>query len=964
MTEQQFPGSRWWKFDFHTHTPASSDYKPEEKHISHRDWLLAHMRQGIDAVVVTDHNSADWINDLQTELKKLAEEKPQGWHALVVFPGVEITTSERAHLLGVFSPDTTAREIDGLLHAPDVSWDKPNSNSGNAEWCMSGINMSAMIDRIHAKGGLAIPAHVDTKNGLLASQTKDGFQIDNPRSDLVSRVLAAADALDVRDVSDPVLQSYATEIALKAKVDGSDTPHCLANVGSRWVWLKMAKPTFEGLKLALAEPALSVRRSDKSTEPLPKQWIQSLQIQGLAKRHRPLTIDFNPWLNTVIGGRGSGKSSLVECLRLALGREQEAEQQLSREHEVSKAIAQFAESMVLDKTQLSAAVQGAGQLGGINRYDWSKNEKRVMRPDGQVTESWVDTGIEHNKVLDDFPVRLFSQKQIHALANQPGGLLGYLDSSRTDDQWLKIYQRKKNFNADPKSAQQAAHSQAMKRGGSFVIASTSSSVNRFEDTRDAVRNKESELSAWAQVKSDLAQVQESLNTYAKQGVSDKVEELQRLRAEKRAIEDFSQGVSCEINSIQNAFLPLQLKDDWSVNLPETASTSANEVAQRWQKAFATMQATWGAVQTHMLLLQTQAQQLTSDAAYLQWSTEQQAQEAQCRSELENVKAMLGGQLQQVGVLHQQKEDLEKQNQLFELKAKELEVAKVLREQRYQEMVSARQAITQARQDFVNAVIRNAPEETLQITVHPVAQYDDVSLNELRKLLGLNTADYANSFLGDLENEGSKGIVPTLAQQPERLDELKKGIEAFVVGEVEQAQKILEIDISGARIRAALKALTPRQLDELWTWFPEDKVEIKFRQAQKDNWQDISTGSAGQKTGALLSFIVNEGEEPLILDQPEDDLDNENVYKLVVEQLRQTKSRRQVIVVTHNANIVVNGDAELVIPMAFRGGQIQADTAGGLQDASIRQKICDVMEGGEKAFKNRYERVLKHKLSKG
>ena len=83
-----------------------------------------------------------------------------------------------------------------------------------------------------------------------------------------------------------------------------------------------------------------------------------------------------------------------------------------------------------------------------------------------------------------------------------------------------------------------------------------------------------------------------------------------------------------------------------------------------------------------------------------------------------------------------------------------------------------------------------------------------------------------------------------------------------------------------------------------------------------------------------------------------------VYDLVVQQLRQNKTRRQVIVVTHNANIVVNGDAELVIPMAFRGGQIQRDTANGLQNLEIRQTICDVMEGGRIAFDKRYKRVLK------
>ena len=81
---QSFPGSRWWKFDFHNHTPASSDYDPSEKSIvTPEQWLLAYMRAGIDAVVVTDHNSADWIDELQTCLIEMSkpENRADGWRA-------------------------------------------------------------------------------------------------------------------------------------------------------------------------------------------------------------------------------------------------------------------------------------------------------------------------------------------------------------------------------------------------------------------------------------------------------------------------------------------------------------------------------------------------------------------------------------------------------------------------------------------------------------------------------------------------------------------------------------------------------------------------------------------------------------------------------------------------------------------------------------------------------------------
>ena len=102
--------------------------------------------------------------------------------------------------------------------------------------------------------------------------------------------------------------------------------------------------------------------------------------------------------------------------------------------------------------------------------------------------------------------------------------------------------------------------------------------------------------------------------------------------------------------------------------------------------------------------------------------------------------------------------------------------------------------------------------------------------------------------------------------------------------------------------------------------------------------------------------MSHGKEPLIIDQPEDDLDNALVYDLVVRQIHEDKSRRQLIIVTHNPNIVVNGDAELVHVLGFENGQVRIDSQGGLEEETIRKHICTIMEGGEEAFDRRYRRI--------
>jgi DNA repair exonuclease SbcCD ATPase subunit len=111
---------------------------------------------------------------------------------------------------------------------------------------------------------------------------------------------------------------------------------------------------------------------------------------------------------------------------------------------------------------------------------------------------------------------------------------------------------------------------------------------------------------------------------------------------------------------------------------------------------------------------------------------------------------------------------------------------------------------------------------------------------------------------------------------------------------------------------------------------------------------------------MLAFLLSHGTTPLIIDQPEDDLDSELIYSLIVQQIIDKKGQRQLILVTHNANIVVNGDAELVHALGFGGDQIRLQASGGLGKKTIRDKICSIMEGGKTDFKKRYNRIVHDK----
>ena len=116
--------------------------------------------------------------------------------------------------------------------------------------------------------------------------------------------------------------------------------------------------------------------------------------------------------------------------------------------------------------------------------------------------------------------------------------------------------------------------------------------------------------------------------------------------------------------------------------------------------------------------------------------------------------------------------------------------------------------------------------------------------------------------------------------------------------------------------------------------------------------DLSTG---QKNTAVLSLLLARGTGPVLIDQPEDELDSEFLYKELVPLLRSAKRQRQLIIVTHNANVPVNADAELVYSLKAEGGRGVCLSQGGLDRPDVTLAVLDIMEGSEEAFRRRQEK---------
>lgn len=114
-------------------------------------------------------------------------------------------------------------------------------------------------------------------------------------------------------------------------------------------------------------------------------------------------------------------------------------------------------------------------------------------------------------------------------------------------------------------------------------------------------------------------------------------------------------------------------------------------------------------------------------------------------------------------------------------------------------------------------------------------------------------------------------------------------------------------------------------------------------------------SDGQRHTILLTIaMLAESNVPLVIDQPEDDLDNAFIFSSIVTTLRAIKERRQVILVTHNANIAVLGDSELLLPMCRENDYGKTKNRGSIDSAATKQFVMDILEGGSAAFLRRKE----------
>lgn len=300
-------GLQFRKVDLHTHTPASKCFL--DNSVTPEQIVQVAVSAGLDAVAITDHNSGAWID----RVREAATGTP-----LTVFPGVEITVAEGFHVVALFDTDKGTSDVTSFLGALEIT---PECQGLSDTFCRDSAHH--VIERIVDWGGLAILAHCDAPKGVLTALR--GAQ-------LISLINEARySALEVSNGDPPPnLSKDRGYKRFPACYQCSDSPHrddpkkhSHEGLATRYSYFKLDKViNLEGLRQCFTDPDVRIRKMG-SLEETPFPRVVSLRASEGFLKHQ--NIRFHQGLNSIIGGKGVGKSLIIEFLRFVLDQPSEDE---------------------------------------------------------------------------------------------------------------------------------------------------------------------------------------------------------------------------------------------------------------------------------------------------------------------------------------------------------------------------------------------------------------------------------------------------------------------------------------------------------------------------------------------------------------------------------------------------------------------------------------------------------------
>lgn len=855
-------GSAWVRADFHMHTQADKEFSYSGTHASFvQDYVTALKKAEIRVAVITNHNKFD-----RDEFKDLA--KAARKEDLFLLPGLELSVKDGSngiHMLVVFGDEwiTNQENKDHIKSFLSVTFaGQANFETENGR---SNHDLKDTIRELDKFGRdyFLVCAHVEESNGLWGALGGGRITELGKSMEFRGRCLGFQKVRtnDLRVKEKTWLKDW-----YPAELEGCDCKS-IAEIGKgKPVYIKIGAFTFESVKFALLD---SVNRVVAEVPRFDHSHVRKIKFEGDKLDGR--SIDLSPELNTFIGIRGSGKSTILEALRYVLD-------------------IPFGKNAA-DRDYKEGSVKNALGSGGkitltaIDRHGSEYEVRRIVneQPDVYIGGN-LQPGINIRETVLHKPI-YFGQKD---LSNTGQGFENDLVEKLVGEKLVDV-----------------RHSIAAQRQSIVEI------TRRLQNLAD-VGEKQKEYEA------KKLDAEHRLKVFKAHGVEEKLQKQVEYERDGRAIKDLSDffaGYVQELDefiaryadefagrrkydSKQNA----AFFDDVFAIFDRIANGFA-DVAQKAVVARAASIEMKGKVKEFNGLKNALKEEFAEISRKLSDELKSSGVTAIDPDEFLKLRKTIENATQFLGALAKEKE------QQTAVRTQLLAALTVLNDLWHQEFKLIKQQL-----DLINE-----QETALQIEID---------------YKGDKTAFL--KYMKDLFR-GSKLRETTL-------DEIVKTFPdgAAIYREIDKAKGMLGTSSE------TFEEYFHQNLSALLTWQVPNAYTIKYHGKQ------LKHHSLGQRASALILFVLSQRDNDLvIIDQPEDDLDNQTIYEDVIKLVIKLKPKTQFIFATHNPNIPVLGDAEQIIACAYADDKI-GTKVGSIDSPEMQHEIVNIMEGGSEAFQRRKE----------
>lgn len=863
---------QWRTVDLHNHSPASHDFRGNKDRAL--DDAVAHLEaKPVDVVMFTDHNelpNAAFVEELGKHSGKTVLRGTE----LNVFvdawskPESKIQKQAFFHLLVGFDPEEDADYWITYLNkrcrpeTRDVSGTK-----------ISGLTapIPEICDALQEANALIIPAHLHKQSNAFKSRSVDDIYMDAEFLKLAREHFTALEVTDLRTAEFFDGEHAETGNLRKTCIRSSDA-HEITGIGERVTWVQMEKPTYRELRAGLEIPSrVSLVEPDA-----PSSYIIGMNVRG--QFFTDLWLSLSRHCNAFIGVKGSGKTSVLECLRFALGSLVPESRREEVQSHLSHILGQGGTVRVLVKREDGAKVlvQRSVSAPDVFRLIFEDDRcEEVRNPDALM-----------------FPSFILGWHEIEQAATDPDVRQAYLDTI-ADREEIRQLQETAD---DAMGRIRSLHEQVVNRYAGY--RSLRSRVDRLKDLRSGLRElKDANLI----------------------GLKDTYETANRQRDSIRHLATWLEGYSAaEPNWETAGFVPdiPSLEGDSPI---ERFAGFASEIVTSLRShvgTFASEQET--RITGYAERLKEKNGEMVG--AFSQFAAEYDAAVAELSDEhrrlLETHRHVLD-QTRELPTLEQSME--EDRGRLQSLLATLAQLC--------HDVATALDAQTALRRTRVEELAAQLEDYGVRLQVAPRARLG------VFEQIGSGNPDGANVF-GELNQR--------FGEAERHHARLAKAYESARRDLIEEVPLLLSSVAFGDYLAA----------------YEGDDLSIFFNVGQSgEDYRAIDQLSAGQRCTAIFPLLLKLQEGPLIVDQPEDNLDNRHIADTIAPALLEDKRSRQIAFTSHNANLVVLTDAEQ-IALFDSDGSIGEVSARGFLCTSvspITKHVIATLDGGRSALRLRYQK---------